>query len=276
MSNNKPRALGVLLCYNDADILEDQLRHLLENNHDLIAWDHGSDDETAKVLDAYNPHFVERRFIPRSFDFYRLYQAMSVILIKNYIRKYDWITWPDQDEILEGPSRDKSLYEYITEVYRSPYTFIDFRNYNYWLTDSDDRSVVSPVGRVRHYSRFDGCPPRIRSWRASVTNIRLFNHNPLSGQQYPEQFNLRHYPARTWKQIEKRIFVDRANLRRGLMNLHYEGMKRRIDKLRIPSDRLHYDDGKSELNPEPVFDWKELYGYYDQVKKEAAVEGTAR
>ena len=42
------KLLGVLLCYNDADILEDAILHLLEHNHDLVVWDHGSDDGTAE------------------------------------------------------------------------------------------------------------------------------------------------------------------------------------------------------------------------------------
>lgn len=53
----KPRALGVLLCYNDADILEDQIEYLLSQNHDLIVWDHGSDDGATEILDKYNTNF---------------------------------------------------------------------------------------------------------------------------------------------------------------------------------------------------------------------------
>jgi hypothetical protein len=42
--------LGVLLCYNDADILKDVMEHLWANKHDVIVWDHGSDDDTPKIL----------------------------------------------------------------------------------------------------------------------------------------------------------------------------------------------------------------------------------
>ena len=37
-------------------------------------------------------------------------------------------------------------------------------------------------------------------------------------------------------------------------------MKRNIDRLEIPSEKLHYDDGKSELNPLESFNWRSLYG----------------
>lgn len=193
----RPRCLGVLLCYNDADILEDTIKHLLENKHHLIVWDHGSNDDTGKILDKYNSYFVERKFIPRSFDFYKLYGAMSENLINNYIKDYDWISWPDQDEILEGYDRKKNYYEYVKDVYKSKYNWIRFNNHNFWLTSEDDVTIKSPVERVRYYSVFPDCAPRIRSWRAKVTNIREFNHNELEGEQYPRFFNLRHYPMRT-------------------------------------------------------------------------------
>ena len=255
---NKPKCLGVLLCYNDGDILEDSINYLLDNNHDLIVWDHGSDDNTKEVLDRYSDKFLERKFVPRKFDFYNLYQAMSKNLIDNYISEYDWISWPDQDEFLEGPDRKKKYYEYIKDVYKSEYNWIRFNNLNYWFTEKDDKSIKSPIGRIRYYSNFSTCAPRIRSWRASVTNIREFNHNELRGEQYPVSFNLRHYPMRNKKQLKKRIYKDRAGLKRGELNVHYENMKQKIDKLQIPSKNLIYDDG-GELSLEEKFDWKKIY-----------------
>jgi hypothetical protein len=246
------------LCYNDADILDDAIKHLLENEHQIIAWDHGSDDATPKVLDKYNGRLLERQFIPRSFDFYKLYQRMSQHLIDNYISDFDWISWPDQDEILEGPKRDKTYYEYITDVFHSSYDWIQFNNFNYWFTGEDNPSIVSPVERVKHYSMFPNCAPRIRSWRASVTNIREFNHNPLPGERFPEFFNIRHFPMRSKEQMLKRLDKDRASLQRGSKNIHYNNMNKVREKLEIPANTLHFDDG-SELNHDPILNWDDIY-----------------
>ncbi len=256
----EPKCLGVLLCYNDGDILEDVICHLLKNKHDLIVWDHGSDDETAQVLDKYESKFVERKFIPRSFDFYDLYPKMSENLKNNYVKKYDWISWPDDDEILEGPDRTKSYYEHICTVYQSQYNYIQFNNVNYWFTENDDSTIVSPVERVRHYAVFPDCAPRIRSWRASVTNIRKFNHNPLNGKKYPANFNLRHYPMRSYAQMMRRINKDRANLQRGTENFHYNNMKKQAE-IRLSPQQLYVDDGQSELILDAKYNWREIYGY---------------
>ena len=65
---------------------------------------------------------------------------------------------------------------------------------------------------------------------------------------------------RSAEQMRARVLRDRAELRRGDMNFHYENMARRLDSLRIPAAALHHDDGVSELNPEPIFDWSTIYG----------------
>ena len=100
-----------------------------------------------------------------------------------------------------------------------------------------------------------------RSWRASATNIRVFNHNPPLGDPWPARFNLRHYPMRSREQMLTRILRDRAGLRRGGNNYHYDNMKLNINRLEIAPQQLHYDDGHSELDPAPIFNWRSIYGY---------------
>jgi len=258
---SEPRLLGVLLCYNDGDLLDDSISYLLNQNHDLVVWDHGSTDETAGVISRFKSHLRETRRIPREFDFYDLYGEMSRHLIAEYVRTYDWISWPDQDEFLEGPTRGRSYREYLREALESPFDWIQFNNYNYWFTVADDAAVPSAVARVRHYCLFPDCAPRIRSWRASSTNIRCFNHNPPDGQAAPAGFNLRHYPMRSARQMQRRLQRDRAGLRRGGANFHYENMTRREELLQLLPSQLHYDDGVGELNPAPVFNWRTLYGH---------------
>jgi Glycosyl transferase family 2 len=269
------RCLGVLLCYNDGDLLEESISYLLNQSHDVIAWDHGSTDETPQVLEQFRPHCREIRNVPREFDFYELYPAMSRHLIERYVSEYDWISWPDQDEFLEGPSRDRPYYEYLVEAAESGVDWIEFNNFNYWWTDEDDPAIRETTRRVRHYSLRPDCPPRIRSWRAGVTNMRHFNHNPLDGTPSPRRFNLRHYPMRSRAQMETRVLRDRAGLRRGNMNFHYENMGQRLESLRIPAASLHVDDRVTDLNPEPIFDWQRIYGRSPEVTESPLDAGSA-
>jgi hypothetical protein len=185
---------------------------------------------------------------------------MSEHLMKEYAQRYDWVSWPDQDEFLEGPDRARTYKEWLEEVAQSPYDWIQFNNYNFWWTKADDQGSERAVERVRHYGLFPDCGPRIRSWRASATNIRQFNHNPPLGERYPRLFNLRHYPMRSEVQMARRLEVDRAGLRRGGSNYHYDNMSSWRERLIISPEKLHLDDGKSELDPSPIFDWRTVYG----------------
>jgi Glycosyl transferase family 2 len=259
MTPGKLRCLGVLLCYNDGDLVEEAVRYLREQDHHVIAWDHGSEDETPSVLQSLRSELVELTRVPREFDFYELYPEMSRHLRANYVDSYDWISWPDQDEFLEGPDRTRSYRDWLEEVAESGHDWIRFHNYNYWFTAEDDPAVTSTVERVRHYALFPDCAFRIRAWRAAVTNRREFNHNPLPGRQYPVLFNLRHYPMRSLEQMKRRVHKDRGELRRGGWNNHYENMRRWPERLIIPPESLHLDDG-GELDPSLVFDWRAVYG----------------
>lgn len=260
----KPRALGVLLCYNDADLLPEAIEYLLANNHDVIAWNHGSTDDTADVLDQFRKDLVETRFLPRDFDFYKLYETMSENLISNYVSKYDWISWPDQDEFLEGPSRQQTYYEFATDVFNSEYDWVQFHNLLYWFTSEDDQTIASPVERIRRYSHFPDCSPRVRAWRSSATNIRWFNHNPLEGEWWPEMGKLRHYQMRSHEHAMQRIQKDRTGLQRGRTIAYYNLMNTWPERIIVEPNKLHYDDGTSELSVDPIFNWRYIYGTLEE------------
>ena len=164
-------------------------------------------------------------------------------MLKHYCSQYDWISWPDQDEILEGPTREKSYYDFLTEVVNSEFDWVNFHNYNYWFTEEDDPAIAAPTQRIRRYSLFADCPPRIRAWRTSATNIRVFNHNPPEGLPEPRMFNLRHYPMRSYERMLKRLNNDRAELQRAGSNFHYNNMKANEERLLISAKSLHFDDG---------------------------------
>jgi hypothetical protein len=65
---------------------------------------------------------------------------------------------------------------------------------------------------------------------------------------------------RSAAQMRRRILRDRAGLRRGSQNFHYDNMRGRLDRIEVGADQLHFDDGRSELNPEPIFNWWSIYG----------------
>lgn len=252
-----PRCLAICLFFNDDDLVDDALAHMLDNNHDLIVWDHGSSDGTAAAIDRFAPHIRERHFLPRSFDFYNLFEHVSRYVIDNLASQYDWISFPESDEFLEGPDRSKSYYDHVCDVVASQWDWVQFNNIVYWFTDQDDPSETSPRKRIKHYSIWRDCPPRVYAWRARCSNVRFFNHNPAEGLRYPVNFNTCHYHIRSEAHLEKRI-RDRTGLSRGTMNTHFDSMERNRALMRIPARTLNLDNG-GELSLQQTVAWARIY-----------------
>jgi hypothetical protein len=259
-----PRCLGICLFFNDDDLVSDAITHLLENNHEIVVWDHGSTDGTADEISKFKSHIRERHFLPRSFDFYQLFEHVSRYVIENYAPQYDWISFPESDEFLEGPDRKKKYFEHICDVYKSPYDWLQFNNIVYWFTSNDLVSELSPRKRIRRYSIWPNCGPRIYAWRAECMNVRSFNHNPALGVKYPVLFNTCHYQFRSAAQMVKRI-EGRMGLSRAKANYHFDFMSNNMKKLIISPEQLNYDDKLNELSLVPTLDWGEVYGTYDQL-----------
>lgn len=260
----RARKLGVLLSYNDVDMIGDTLGHLLEQDHDVVVWDNGSTDGTWELLQSRREELLELRAVPREqIGLYEIYGAMSRHLQAGLVDRYDWVSWPDSDEILLGDEPDEPYAAFVDRVVASPYDWCQFENWNFWWTEADDPGVSSPVARIRHYALFATCAPRVRAWRASVTNIREFNHNPLDGERYPPLARLCHYPMRSEEQAAERLRT-RAGIRRGEQNWHYDRPIREPELLRIPAgalQRADRDPRRPGLRLEPgTFDWLTIYG----------------
>lgn len=258
------RKLGVVLSFNDVDIIGDVVGHLLDNDHDVVVWDNGSTDGTVERLQELAPHLLELRSVPKEeAGLYEIYGAMSRHLMSGLAQRYDWISWPDSDEILLGDDPAESYAAFVDRIVASPFDWCQFENWNFWWTDEDDATIDSPVARVRHYALFANCAPRVRAWRASCTNVRAFNHNPLPGRRYPVATRLCHYPMRSAEQALEKLRT-RSGIHRGDANWHYNKMLREADVLRIEAATLNRasqdprSPGLRLVEPRP-FDWSRVY-----------------
>lgn len=261
----RPRKLGVLLTYDDVDMVGETLGHLLAQDHEVIVWDHGSTDGTLELLHERRRDLLELRSVSRDeVGLYDIYPAMSRHLLSGPAARYDWISWPDSDELLLGTDPDERYADFVDRVVASPHDWVQFRNWNFWWTAEDDPAIESPVERLRHYALFENCAPRIRAWRASATNVREFNHNDPEGVRFPELANLCHYPMRSREQAVQRLRT-RADIRRGEQNWHYDRMQRDPAVAEIPASALRRADRDPRvpglrLDPGGGFDWFEVYG----------------
>jgi glycosyltransferase involved in cell wall biosynthesis len=253
------RFLGLLLCYNDDDILGPVIEHLVANHHDVVVLNHGSEDRTEEIALSYvGRGVVDYQLLDRvEVPFKQLYRIAGEYVQTTYGDRYDWLSWPDQDEILEGPDLTRPYHEQVTELLAAGHDWIEFENFVFWYTDADDETLTNPVERLRHYSLYRSASPRIRGWRMSATNERkMGNANPPLGRKSPTNFALRHYPMRSLAQARRRASHDRnqPGFQRGDKNWHYQRFREEEESLQVPAERLHRFDG-AHLDPEIVWEF---------------------
>jgi hypothetical protein len=239
----------MLLCYNDADILGPVIDHLAANRHDVVVWNHGSEDETESVARArLGGGVIEYQDVDRAaVPFRDLYGVAARYLAATYGGLYDWLSWPDQDEILEGPDTARPYHEQVTEALASGVDWVEFDNFVFWFTDEDDPAALNPLDRIRRYNLSPPASPRVRAWRFALTNERrLGNSNPIEGEKAPVNWPLRHYPMRSLEQARRRALHDRnqAGFQSGDRNWHYERFREDERTLVVPAGDLHRFDGR--------------------------------
>ena len=175
------RFLGMLLCYNDADVLGPVIDHLVRNRHDVVVWNHGSEDDTESVARArLGRGVIEYQDVDRAeVPFRDLYGVASRYLTSAYGGRYDWLSWPDQDEILEGPELARPYHEQVTELLAAGFDWVEFENFVFWFTDEDDPASPTPsrasAGTTSRPPPRRACAPggsRSRTSAGSATRTR--------------------------------------------------------------------------------------------------------
>ena len=280
----KIKCLAVLLFHNDEDLVEDQINYYGNvNEHELIVFNHNSSDKTSELIagnkDKINciydlsdkivfrtneVHSTIYKILLGRQDYNKKEVKLSEQRFNNfkYSAEYDWISFPESDEFLEGPNRSLSYYEHLCNI--SPDESISrivFDNIIYWFTEKDDPRIQSPIERIKYYSYKSNCGLRLYAWRGHATAVDLFFGHPGSHCATAPHWKTRHYEMRSRNHLVekvKRYISVNPTLKGG--NRHYRIMHDRLlaDPAfgDIPSNQLHHDDGIEEICMVEKYDWK--------------------
>jgi len=201
------RIVGMIPVYNEENIIEEVIQHLLSQGLDLVVLDNGSTDGSYEICKK----FAEKGLITLNqvktskFDFPLILRILYDMALT---RNPDWLIRSDQDEILESGIENLTLKEAIEQEDEKGCNLLQFDVFEFFATNDDNLSEKSIKDKFRYYSwQHDNA---YRAWKnIPGTNVEdKAGHYPVFpvGHNYklpPKKFVLRHYRFRNKDQAIK-------------------------------------------------------------------------
>jgi len=207
--------VAIIAAYNEADIIDEVVGALLDDDIRVYFIDNASDDDTRTRVEAYRDRGVigiER------FDTGGMFAWEALLRRKEALARElhaDWFIHHDADEFRESPWAGVGLREAIRRVDAQGFNAIDFEVLNFRPTIHDRPASSGIREALRHYEppeAFDRL--QIKCWKKTAAQVQLAasgGHEALfDGRRvFPIRFLLRHYPIRGQAHGERKVITER-------------------------------------------------------------------
>jgi hypothetical protein len=256
--------IAIIAAFNEADIIEPALNHLIEEGISAYVIDNHSSDETAAIAARFIgrgvvgiesfPKSIDRR--PERFDWRELLRRKEALARE---LDGDWFIHHDADEFRESPWPGVRLIDAIARVDAAGYNAVDFELLNFRPTDdsfvpgTDPRPVIRLYERGNEWDRL-----QIKCWKKTFDTVDLASSGGHDAQfanrrVFPLRFVLRHYPVRGQAHGMRKVFSERrARLNpdeRALgWHVQYEGLDAPCDFIANASGLTEYDADRIRID----------------------------
>lgn len=259
------KIVGMIPVYNESDIIESNIEHLVSQGIDLVILDNASTDGSYEICSRYVGKGVislEKLETER----YELGLLLERIYRMALAHKPDWVLLSDADTFLESPYCKLTLKGAIESDDHNGHNLIRFNNFEFWPTERDRNSSESDVRkRIRYYTWNDDL--QFRCWKVypDTEVVPGGGHYPKFQNNVkialcPTKYALRHYRVRSYQHGLRKIFDERlprySKMERSKgWHLHYDKFGRDESFFIIDSRNLnkYEDDGKWSVKK--TFDW---------------------
>lgn len=230
--------LAIISQFNEVDIIEPVVKHLLHQEVDVYVIDNWSNDgsyEAVKKLASAYPNRVSLERFPKhnthKYEWEKILQRVTEIAKDK--PHYRWIISNDADEIRWSPWPDISLQKTISFIDHLGFNVIDFTVFNFYPTKDGFERGVDPL-EFFEYGDFghEGWHfMQLKAWRNHPEADIAASSGHLvkipGPKIFPLKFLLGHYPLRSNAQARKKIFQDRkprfiADERKRGWHSHYD------------------------------------------------------
>jgi hypothetical protein len=253
--------IALLAAYNEADVIDQVVRHLISQGVRIHLLDHGSTDGTLEKVTPFAKQgaLTIEQFMPEEdsglFTWERILARKEALALS---LDADWFIHHDADECRDSPWPRTTLRDAIQTVDRLGYNAIDFEVFNFWPVDDSFEPGDDLDKSFRYYS-----PPgpqdrrQIKCWKKQEGQVdlrTLGGHEALfeNRRVFPLRFILRHYPIRSQRHAERKVFRERrdrfltAERERG-WHLQYDDFKEGTSFIRDPTSLTRFDADRARL-----------------------------
>jgi len=212
------RVAAVMHVFNEADILEEVVRHLFAEGIEVHIFDNWSSDGSWEIagalLSAGLARLVER-FPAAPSGEYEWARLLAKTEEYGAGLEADWVMHHDADEIRCSPWHGVRLVDAIAAADGLGYDAIDFTVADFRFLRSRAQAAAS-FERALTFFEF-GCRPghysQIKAWknRCRVKLADSGGHAAAFPERriYPLKFLTKHYPLRSFEQAQRKVFRDR-------------------------------------------------------------------
>lgn len=212
------KTLALVSLFNELDIIEQSVNHLLNNGLDVHVIDNWSDDggfEKVVEMSKHDSRITYERFpeTPQQEYLWNLILERKQEIAR--AMKYDWYMHYDADEIRVSPWPNCNLKDAISFVDNLGYNAIDFTvlDFRPVVDGFTGAQVVNDFFKYFEIGRRPGHFLQVKAWKAN-DNVEIVNEgghsaNFMDRKVYPLKFLLKHYPLRSENQANKKIYKDR-------------------------------------------------------------------
>jgi len=198
------RLVGMMPVFNESDIIEEVIEHLLSQGVNLVVLDNGSTDGSYEICKKFeaNNLIKLKQYKSTNFDYGLLSRILYDMALE---QKPDWIIRSDQDELLESGITNTTLKDAIEKEDSKGFNLIQFDVFEFFMTDNDNEPGNSLREKLPYYSWQHDYT--YRAWK-HLPGTRVedsLGHHPI----FPEGFKykipekklvLRHYRFRNKQQ----------------------------------------------------------------------------
>lgn len=233
------KVVALIPAYNEEDVIETAIAHLIANGVQVYLLDNWSSDRTLERA----RRFEEAGLIgyeqfppegpPSTFDLTGIMTRIEE-LAKDL--DVDWITVNDADELRTSPWPGVSLRDALHHVQQEGFTTVNYTALYFALTADTYRYGSDLSDHLTWFRPDPGGPfKHLKTWRrhAGVRPELAWNGGHevrFPGRaSFPYNFQLRHYPIRSLDQGKRKIFQERiprfpAHERAKGWHAHYDGL----------------------------------------------------